>query len=236
MDRGRCPRLAGGLAGAPKAADPHTQTTGPASPPPHFLLPAAPSHPPGPLASSDAPEPWRGSRAGVGVKKGRRSLAVRLGGRKRSPAPASLLPASRANLSSRRFHPGPREAQCPQKRRKGAGSARPRVLWTPHFGGSCSQSYLPPLDTPPPQAPPERSWQCLHGSAYPPARLAVFLAAGQVCEAGPAHRAGEPARPTCERAIRIDAAQPLAAPTPYQRRRGGLPGAGSPAPLAYFTS
>lgn len=151
MDRGRCPRLAGGLAGAPKAADPHTQTTGPASPPPHFLLPAAPSHPPGPLASSDAPEPWRGSRAGVGVKKGRRSLAVRLGGRKRSPAPASLLPASRANLSSRRFHPGPREAQCPQKRRKGAGSARPRVLWTPHFGGSCSQSYLPPLDTPHPK-------------------------------------------------------------------------------------
>lgn len=183
--------------------------------------------------------PWRGSRERVGVNEGRRSLAVRVGGTERSPAPASLLPASRANLSSRRFHAGPREAQCPQERRKGAGSARPRVLQTPHFGGgavSCSRSYLPPLDTL--SSRPSSSGAEL--AVSPRKRVSTELLAVSWqrvrCEAGPAHRAGEPARPTCKRAIRIDAAQPLAIPAPYQRRRGGIPGwrVAGPAGIFHF--
>lgn len=121
----------------------------------------------------------------------------------------------------------------PQRRRKRETQSAADAAFR---GGGCpAPGPTFPLLTPPPPvpAPPERSWQCLHGSAYPPELLAVSWQRVR-CEAGPAHRAGEPARPTCKRAIRIDAAQPLATPAPYQRRRGGLPGCRVAGPAGIF--
>lgn len=148
---------------------------------------------------------------------------------------ASIPPARQQRKSQLPPLPGAAKesavrADAPQRRRK---REPPESLRTPHFGGPAPGSPFRLL-TPHP-ALLERSWQWLHGSASP--RSLRLYSWHQVrCEAGTAHQAGEPARPTGERAVRIDVAEPLAAPAPSQRQRDGLPGAGYRVPLAYFTS
>ena len=223
----------GALQGQPGATDPHTHDRSSLASP-HFLLPAAPA----PVRASSELRPpdalALASRVRVGAKGGHCGLAVRVGGRKRSPEPPSLLPASRANLSSCRFQALPKEAQCEQKRRKASLCASPQSPCRRSMSGVLLPVLPPPVGSP---SPPFRSGVVrVSTEAHTHRSLWLYSWHRVRCEAGTAQRAGEPARPTCECAIRRDVAQPLAAPTPSQRRWDGLPGAGYPAPLAYFTS
>ncbi|KAJ8795311.1 hypothetical protein J1605_018326 [Eschrichtius robustus] len=140
----------------------------------------------------------------------------------------------RANLSSCRFQALPKEAQCEQKRSKASLCASPQSPCRRSMSGVLLPVLPPPVGSP---SPPFRSGVVrVSTEAHTHRSLWLYSWHRVRCEAGTAQRAGEPARPTCECAIRRDVAQPLAAPTPSQRRWDGLPGAGYPAPLAYFTS
>lgn len=128
-----------------------------------------------------------------------------------------------ANRSARR-------AEALQRRRKRAPT---ESLRAPHFGESCSSSRIPRLGLP------------LHSSRVEPAgcpqrriptRVSCRFWHPLRCGAGKLYRAGRTCKTHCERSIRIEAALPVAALVPPQRRPGRLQGAGYPAQLAYFTS
>lgn len=157
------------------------------------------------------------SRVRAGANAGHCSVAVRVGARKRSPAPPSLLSASRANLGSRRFPAQPREAQFEQKRRKGAGSMSPQSPCGRRISGVLPQ-VLPSAFWPP-TLPFRSGFGSVSAEAHTHWGLWLRSWYRVRCEAGTAHWAREPARPTFERASSIDVVQPLTAPTPAQRGR-----------------
>lgn len=124
-------------------------------------------------------------------------------------------------------------AQAPQRRIK---REPPESLPRPHLAGGGGEGLLHVLSLPvgAPSLPLGSRAVYITTEARTHWTLGLYSWHWVRCEAGIAQRAGEPARPTCESAIHAD--QTSAAPTPSERRWGGLAGAEYRAPLAYFTS
>lgn len=100
------------------------------------------------------------------------------------------------------------------------------LLLVPHFA-----------PCPPTRTFPERSWRCLHGGAYPPEPLAVFLAPGQVWGWHSAQGRGSLQDPPAStHPHRRCPAFGDTRPSPSQGRQGRFRSTGYPVWLAYFTS
>lgn len=145
VDRGRVPAATGGLARAPRAAAWRAAIAGPASPPPPLSWPAFPGHPPRPAADCDplALEPRGGGREQGTL----RSSSVPRG-RRRSPAPSSLLLAELA-ISARFASAAMGSAVRAEALQTRQGLGLPEPLREPHFRVSRSLLHIPPLGLPP---------------------------------------------------------------------------------------
>lgn len=213
----------GGLAGAPRAAALRAATLGPAFP--HFRgqLPQVTLRG---LRKTEIP--WRWDPGMVGVNRGtlRSSCASR--GKRRSPAPSSLLPAELA-ISARFASAATGSAVRAVALQRRRGLKLPDPLREPHFGVSRSLLHIP---LPSLFALPEQSWQCHHRGSYPPEPLGCVLAPVQVQGWRRAQRGGN---------LQDLVASALSADTlpSYwlsQRPQGGLQQASYRARLAHFTS
>lgn len=174
------PPPAGGLAGAPRAAARKAETAGPAFP--HFRgqLPQVTLR-----GLRKTAIPWCWGPGMVGVNRGtlRSSCAPR--GKRRSPAPSSLLPAELA-ISARFASAATGSAVRDLALQRRQGLEPPEPLREPHFGVSRSLLYIPLAFL---FAFLEQSRQCLHRDSYPSSLLAVFWHPFR-CKAGAEHSLG----------------------------------------------
>lgn len=222
---------AGGLAGAPRAAARRAATAGPAFPPslPAFLagFPRSPSAAFGRLRSPSvgALGWWACTGGGVGWGTLQSSCAPR--GKRRSPAPSSLLPQE-LEISDRFASAATRSAVRAVALQKAPGARASRALEGAAFRG------VPLLHIPLPSLfdLPEHSWQCKHGGSYPPEPLDCVLAPVQVqgwCRA----QSGGNLQDLVASALSADT---LPSYWLSQRPQGGLQHAAYRARLAHFTS
>lgn len=129
--------------------------------------------------------PWCWGPGMVGVNRGtlRSSCAPR--GKRRSPAPSSLLPAELA-ISTRFASAATGSAVRDLALQRRQGLEPPEPLREPHFGVSRSLLYIPLAFL---FALLEQSRQCLHRGSYPSSLLAVFWHPFR-CKAGAEHSVG----------------------------------------------
>lgn len=213
------PPPAGGLAGAPRAAAPRAATAGPAFP--HFPQVTLRG-----LRKTAIPCCWGPGMVGVNRGTLRSSCAPR--GKRRYPAPSSLLPAELA-ISARFGSAATGSAVRALALQRRQGLEPPEPLREPHFGVSRSLLHIPLAFL---FALPEQSRQCLHSGSYPSEPLGCVLAPVPVQGWRRAQRGGN---------LQDLVASALSADTlpSYwlsQRPQGGLQQAAYPARLAHFTS